>query len=147
MSYAAWGLALMFGSVAIVLSGTTIGGVWDRQLDGFQGGHAVVTVSWMLVCVALLRLGLRGRGDPLVPVRIAVALAIGAVAKLFLFDLATLPDLVRAVAFIVVGVILLVIGTWYARALERVRRGQVPRADVRRTTSGPPTPPTPPPTF
>ena len=45
-----------------------------------------------------------------------------AVAKLFLFDLATLPGLVRALAFIAVGVLLLVIGTWYYRQLDRVRR-------------------------
>ena len=44
-----------------------------------------------------------------------------AVAKLFLFDLAALDGVVRSVAFLVVGLLLLATGSGYARAYERSR--------------------------
>lgn len=71
-------------------------------------------------------MGLRPDRDGSVAVRPALVLAVGAVAKLFLFDLATLPGLVRALAFIVVGVLLMVIGTWHYRQRDRVRRVDPP---------------------
>ena len=43
-------------------------------------------------------------------------MAAAALAKLFLFDLSTLSGLVRVVAFLVVGMLLLLTGTRYARA-------------------------------
>lgn len=122
LSYGAWAAAVAFGSVAVVLAGASLGAATGRGAVGFQTAHALVTVAWLVLCIVLLRLGLRAEADPLVPVRIAIALAVAAVAKLFLFDLATLPGLVRALAFLAVGVLLLVIGTWYARQLERARR-------------------------
>ena len=120
-----WLAAVAFGSVAIVLTGAEIGRLLARPTAGFQGAHAVVTVTWLVLCVVLLRLGLRLNRDGPVAVRLALILAVAAVAKLFLFDLATLPGLVRALAFIAVGVLLLVIGTWYYRQLDRVRRAPV----------------------
>jgi uncharacterized membrane protein len=69
-------------------------------------------------------LGLRPDRDGPAALRVGLVLAIAAVAKLFLFDLATLPGLVRALAFIAVGVLLLATGTWYYRQLERVRRDE-----------------------
>lgn len=122
LSYVTWAASVVFGSVAMVLAGTVIGERVGAPATWFQGAHAVVTVTWLLLCVILLRMGLRRSEGALVPVRLAIALAIAAVAKLFLFDLATLPDLVRAIAFLAVGVLLLVIGTWYNRQLDRVRR-------------------------
>lgn len=122
LTYLTWAAAVVFGSVAVVLAGTVAGGRLGDPAGWFQAAHAVVTVAWLLLCVVLLRQGLRRSVDALVPVRLAIALAVAAVAKLFLFDLATLPDLVRAIAFLAVGVLLLVIGTWYARQLERVRQ-------------------------
>ena len=117
-----WLASAAFGSVAIVLAGAEFGQLLGRPTAGFQAAHALVTVGWLVLCVVLLRLGLRpDRAGP-VAVRLALALAVAAVAKLFLFDLATLPGLVRALAFIAVGVLLLVIGTWYYRQLDRVRR-------------------------
>ncbi len=44
-----------------------------------------------------------------------------AVAKLFLFDLAALGGVVRSVAFLAVGLLLLATGSRYARAYERSR--------------------------
>jgi uncharacterized membrane protein len=122
-----------FGSVAVVLAGATIGGRLDVTTGGFQTAHAVVTVTWLALSVVLLWLGLRER-DALVSVRLAVGLAAAAVLKLFLFDLATLPGLVRALAFLAVGVLLLVIGTWYHRQLDRVRRNPDPPADEKESS-------------
>jgi uncharacterized membrane protein len=118
-----WLASAAFGSVAIVLAGAELGRLLGRSAVGFQTAHALVTVAWLVLCVVLLRLGLRPDRDGPVAVRLALILAVAAVAKLFLFDLATLPGLVRALAFIAVGVLLLVIGTWYYRQLDRVRRG------------------------
>jgi uncharacterized membrane protein len=44
-------------------------------------------------------------------------------AKLFLFDLGTLDGIFRVVAFIVVGLVLLAMGTGYARSLAARRDG------------------------
>ena len=128
LRYFTWLASVAFGSVAIVLAGAEIGRLLARPTAGFQGAHAVVTVTWLVLSVILLRLGLRPDRDGPVAVRLALILAVAAVAKLFLFDLATLPGLVRALAFIAVGVLLLVIGTWYYRQLDRVRRAPVPDA-------------------
>ena len=117
-----WPAAVAFGSAAVVIAGAEIGQLVARPTAGFQAAHAVVTVTWLVLCVVLLRRGLRPGPDGTVAVRPALILAVASVAKLFLFDLATLPGLVRALAFIAVGVLLLVIGTWYYRQLDRVRR-------------------------
>lgn len=136
LSYATWAGAVVFGSVALVLAGTMAGERLGSATAWFQAAHALVTVSWLLLCVVLLRLGLRKDASAMVSVRLAVALAVAAVAKLFLFDLATLPGLVRALAFLAVGVLLLVIGTWYNRQLDRVRRA-APGAAPQEPQTGP----------
>jgi len=133
-----WLASVAFGSVAVVIAGTQIARLLARPTAGFQAAHALVTVTWLVLCVVLLRLGLRPDGDGSVAVRLALVLAVAAVAKLFLFDLATLPGLVRALAFMAVGVLLLVIGTWYYRQLDRVRRGAKAPADLATPTA--PTP-------
>jgi uncharacterized membrane protein len=125
LTYATWAASVVFGTVALILAGTLVGERVGDPERWFQAAHAVVTVSWLLLCVVLLRRGLRRDTHAMVSVRLAIALAVAAVAKLFLFDLATLPDLVRAIAFLAVGVLLLVIGTWYNRQLERVRKTPV----------------------
>ncbi len=53
--------------------------------------------------------------------RTGLLLAGISVAKLFLFDLAALNGLVRSVAFIVMGLLLLATGSRYAKAYERRR--------------------------
>ena len=126
LTYTTWALSIGFGTVALVLAGTIIGERLHATAVWFQAAHAAATVSWLLLCVVLLRLGLRRDADAMVSVRLAIALAVAAVAKLFLFDLATLPGRVRAIAFLAVGVLLLVIGTWYNRQLDRVRKLPAP---------------------
>jgi hypothetical protein len=122
LTYLSWAASVAFGSVAVIIAGSVIGARTGLLVSGFQTAHAIVTVSWLLLAVLLLRLGLRRDADSLVSVRLAIALAGAAVLKLFLFDLSTLPDLVRALAFLVVGVLMLIIGTWYHKQLEKVQR-------------------------
>ncbi|KRQ19017.1 hypothetical protein BKG82_10560 [Mycobacteroides chelonae] len=102
---------LYSGTAAIVLSGTALLG----NNDGFLLGHGVATVSWMALSVALLLAGLRRYRDQSWFTRTGFVLAAMAVAKLFLFDLATLDGIARIGAFIVTGLLLLGGGTLYAR--------------------------------
>lgn len=120
-SWALWLGSIGFASAAVILSGSALGSAMGDTMAGFQVAHALTTLGWLVLCVVLLALGLR-RSQGLTPVRIAILLAIAAVAKLFVFDLAALPGLVRALAFLAVGVLLLGIGTWYSRQLQRVRQ-------------------------
>ncbi len=121
--YASWLAAVIFVSMAMITGGMLIAQrVGVEVSQGFQTAHALVTVAWILASVWLLRRGLRHEQDSAAAVRIAIALSAAAVAKLFFFDLRTLPDLVRALAFLAVGVLMLVIGTWYHKQLERGRR-------------------------
>lgn len=102
---------LYSGTAAIVLSGTALLG----NNDGFLLGHGLATVSWMVVSVTLLLAGLRRYRDQSWFTRAGFVLAAMAVAKLFLFDLATLDGIARIGAFIVTGLLLLGGGTLYAR--------------------------------
>ncbi|MUM19106.1 DUF2339 domain-containing protein [Mycobacterium sp. CBMA271] len=102
---------LYAGTAAVVLSGTALLG----SNDGFLLGHGMATVSWMAVSVALLLAGLRHYRDQSWVTRTGFVLASMAVAKLFLFDLATLDGIARIGAFIVTGLLLLGGGTLYAR--------------------------------
>ncbi|MGW4249696.1 DUF2339 domain-containing protein, partial [Nocardia sp. NPDC004722] len=110
------GIAGLYAVTALTVSL----GVATGNPDGFRAGHGIATVVWMAAATAALLYGLRRLART--PQRAKVALAAGllvtaaALAKLFLFDLATLDGLVRAAAFLVVGVLLLVAGTRYARA-------------------------------
>ncbi|MFE3191283.1 DUF2339 domain-containing protein [Nocardia sp. NPDC059240] len=110
------GIAGLYAVTALTVSL----GVATGNPDGFRAGHGIATVVWMAAATAALLYGLRSLART--PQRAKVALAAGllvtaaALAKLFLFDLATLDGLVRAAAFLVVGVLLLVAGTRYARA-------------------------------
>ena len=53
--------------------------------------------------------------------RLALVLAGLALAKLFLLDLSMLDAIARVGAFLVVGLLLLFVGTRYAKAWERAR--------------------------
>lgn len=118
------GVSMLYsGTAAVVLSGTALLG----DNDGFLLGHGLATVSWMAVSVALLLAGLRRyRGRSWVT-RTGFVLAAMAVAKLFLFDLATLDGVARIGAFIVTGLLLLGGGTLYAR--EYATRSEEPSAE------------------
>ena len=80
---------------------------------GFLAGHVLITLSWVVAAIVLLLRGirvsyLRMAGMVLLPV---------ALAKLFLFDLATLDGFARVVAFLCAGLVLLAAGVRYARLI------------------------------
>lgn len=120
MLYAVWGLSIAMGSLAVVFTGAWIGVQARDPAAGFQGGHTMVTIAWMVLCIVFLRRGLATKRDATVWLRLAQAIAGLAVAKLFLFDLSTLAAIARVGAFLVAGLLLLFVGTRYAKAWERV---------------------------
>jgi hypothetical protein len=118
---AAWVLGLAASTTASVALGTLLGAEAGEPALGFTIGHAVATVTWMLAAAWLLLRGLEHSRDADLTLRTGLVLAGISVAKLFLFDLAALNGLVRSVAFIVMGLLLLATGSRYAKAYERRR--------------------------
>jgi len=114
------GLGVVAASAVLVTLGTVLGGSLGNAMDGFRGSHAVVTVGWIVVAGWLLLTGLRGEAAG-VRRRFGLGLAALAVAKLLLFDLAALPGMARVFAFIVGGIVLIVLAIWYARASDHAR--------------------------
>jgi uncharacterized membrane protein len=91
--------------------------------DHFQQGHVAVSISWVLVGLALVIVSLRGdrRG-----VRIGgIALLFVALAKLFLYDLAFLTAMARAISFITTGSVLLVAALLLQRFAPQVKAALV----------------------
>ena len=84
-------------------------------------GHALATVTWMLAAAWLLLRGLDRAADADLVLRSGLVLNGVSVAKLFVYDLSALSGIVRSVAFIVTGLVLLATGTAYAKAWERRR--------------------------
>lgn len=112
------GLAVYLASVAIVSAFQPGALVFDTGLhvDVRQQGQAVLSAFWSMTGLALLSLGLR---SGVRRVRLAgLALLSVAVAKVFVFDLATLEAEYRVLSFVVVGLLLLA----GAYAYQRVRR-------------------------
>ncbi|QLY30893.1 DUF2339 domain-containing protein [Nocardia huaxiensis] len=122
-------LAGILGLYAVTVLTVSVG-VATGDKDGFLAGHGIATIIWMVTATAALLFGLRRLART--PQQAKVALAGGllvtaaALAKLFLFDLATLDGLVRAAAFLAVGVLLLVAGTRYARAFAEAADRETP---------------------
>ncbi|MGW5920197.1 DUF2339 domain-containing protein [Nocardia fluminea] len=106
---------LYYVLVAAVSSGVSLGGA-----DGFIVGHSVATIVWMVVATGSLFYGLRRLASSPAVAKVCLVsgllVAAAALAKLFLFDLATLSGLIRVAAFLAVGILLLLTGTRYARA-------------------------------
>lgn len=117
----AWVLALGASATALAAAGTLIGGQLGDPALGFTIGQAVATVTWMLGAAWLLLRGLERSADADLTLRTGLVLAGVSVAKLFLYDLSSLSGIVRSVAFIAVGLLLLAMGSRYARAYERAR--------------------------
>ena len=117
----AWVLALGASTTVFVALGTLLGAEAGDTALGFTIGHAVATVTWMLAAAWLLLMGLERSRDADLTLRTGLVLAGISVAKLFLFDLAAMSGLVRSIAFIVIGLLLLAIGSRYAKAYEHSR--------------------------
>ena len=93
--------------------------------SGFVAGHAVVTVSWVVVALVLLARGVRRPA-----LRVAgLVLVAAAVAKLVLFDLVALDGLARVGAFLGAGLLLLAAGTRYARLVAEAETAATPEPE------------------
>lgn len=113
-----WGgaaaVALYAATTLLVTAGVFAGGVGS----GFFAGHMAATICWIATAATLFGYAARrGREQRSLPIGGGLALVAAAMAKLFLFDLGTLDGIFRVVVFIVVGLILLGMGTGYARRL------------------------------
>ncbi|HNQ08552.1 MAG TPA: DUF2339 domain-containing protein, partial [Tetrasphaera sp.] len=114
-------IALAGTSAAVISLAVVAGDAMDRPAGGFVVGHGLATLLWAAGAAYLLMHGLRRGRDAAIALRAGLMLAAAAVAKLVLFDLATLDGIVRITAFIGAGLALLAMGTGYAKALERAR--------------------------
>lgn len=102
------GVVLLYGSASTIMALVLI--VRDDR-TGFLTGHILITLSWVGAAIYLLLRGVR-----LTHLRVAGMVLIAvALAKLFLFDLATLDGFARVVAFLCAGLVLLAAGVRYAR--------------------------------
>ncbi|MFC8044873.1 DUF2339 domain-containing protein [Nocardia sp. NPDC057353] len=112
-------MAALVALYAVTVTTVSIG-VATGAADGFVAGHSAATILWMAGATAALFYGLRllttAPGAAKIALVSGLLVTAAALAKLFLFDLATLDGLVRVLAFLVVGVLLLLAGTRYARA-------------------------------
>ncbi|WP_336671241.1 DUF2339 domain-containing protein [Tsukamurella sp. USMM236] len=110
------GVAALGAATALLANlGWALGGA-----EGARWGHGVATVAWITTGAYLL---LQRRHDWGTAGNVAgLALIGGAVAKLFLFDLAALDGAVRVIAFLLVGITLLGVGAAYAARSDRARR-------------------------
>jgi len=124
-TYLSWTVSTAMGSVAVIHLATWIGAGVGNAAAGFQAGQAIVTVAWMVLCIVFLRRGLAATDDFDVWLHLALAIAALAVAKLFLLDLGMLDPIARVGAFLAVGLLLLLVGTRYARAWERAHGSDV----------------------
>ncbi|WJG12332.1 DUF2339 domain-containing protein [Gordonia sp. Swx-4] len=118
VAYAAAGVVVVYAVTAISVNA----GVLFAGADGFLGGHVVATTCWVVLAGAALAFARRHTGNErTAAVTGGLVLVAAAMAKLFLFDLATLDGIFRVLVFIVTGLILLGLGAWYARALQGER--------------------------
>jgi uncharacterized membrane protein len=106
------GLALLYGTASATMAACLL--VNDAR-SGFLTGHILITLGWAVAAIALLLRGVRE-----MHLRIAgMVLVAVSLAKLLLFDLATLDGFARVIAFLCAGLILLAAGSAYARLLTK----------------------------
>jgi Predicted membrane protein (DUF2339) len=93
-------------------------GLADVETD-FQRGHSAVSAFWGVIGLATLYVGLTRE---LRTLRLAGFGLFGlALAKLFLYDLANLSSITRALSFLAVGAVLLLAGFFYQRLTAEIR--------------------------
>lgn len=114
--------AFVTASTTVVAVGTWLGSLGDETRAGFYGGHAVATALWTALAAVLITVVARRSRDRGLVVRMGLGLIAVAMAKLFLFDLSFLSGLFRVVAFVVSGVIVLLVGIAYSRTMEDAER-------------------------
>ncbi len=121
LAYAAGAAALWTFSAAILGAGQLLldhpspAAVHDR----FQQGHVLVSMGWALVGLALVIVSLRGDRRRL---RVGgIALLFVALGKLFLYDLAYLDAMARAISFIASGTVLLLAALLLQRFAPHVK--------------------------
>ena len=118
----------LLGSAGAVTSvGFLLGRAVGSATSIHQASSVVVTVGWALASVVVLRQPLRSSDHSAGWIRLGLGLGAAATGKLFLIDLALLPGLARGIAFLLVGLLLLVLGISYAKAYERAL-GEPPTA-------------------
>lgn len=114
-----WMVASVAGLYAVTTTTVSLG-VATGTPNGFLIGHSAATILWMAAATVALLFGLRELAGAPAVAKLALGSGLlvtaAALAKLFLFDLATLDGLLRVAAFLVVGILLLLAGTRYARA-------------------------------
>ena len=94
-------------------------GVAASVHDHFQQGHMLVSIGWVMVGLALVVASLRGDRRSLRAGGIALLFA--ALGKIFLYDLAFLTAMARAVSFIVTGSVLLLAALLLQRFAPQVK--------------------------
>lgn len=107
-----WVAAALVSVYAVTVFSVTAGVLIGGPEKGFLAGHMAATICWIGLAAGLFAIRQRAGG---------LVLTSAAMAKLFLFDLGTLDGIFRVVAFIVVGLVLLAMGTRYARSLAARR--------------------------
>ncbi len=122
-------LAIVLGLVGASAAVDSVGVLLGRNVHDVHAGYviasATVTVLWALASVLALWTPLR-RGAGAGWVTLGLCLAGAATAKLFLIDLAVLSGIERGLAFLGVGLLLLVLGVGYAKAYDRARTAVKP---------------------
>jgi uncharacterized membrane protein len=112
--YGAWviGLALFYAASLSILELAEAVGAAGVSKD-FQHGQTVVSAVWGVLGLIALYVGLRRRSRA---IRLGGFALFGvSLAKLFLYDLAALNSITRALSFLAVGALLLLGGFFYQR--------------------------------
>ncbi|MEB3368135.1 DUF2339 domain-containing protein [Saccharopolyspora mangrovi] len=118
--WASAALALLYGTASATMAACLL---VSESRGAFLTGHILITLCWVIFAIALLLRGVRVRH-----LRIGgLVLTAVSLAKLLLFDLATLDGFARVIAFLCAGLILLTAGVGYARLLSRPSAERPPR--------------------
>ncbi|HET9324171.1 MAG TPA: DUF2339 domain-containing protein [Gaiellaceae bacterium] len=119
--YAAVGTAVLalYAASLVILGAFEWAGPADVETD-FQRGHSAVSAFWGIVGLLTLYVGLT---RDLRALRIAGFALFGiALAKIFLYDLANLSSVTRALSFLAVGAVLLLAGFFYQRLTATAKK-------------------------
>lgn len=123
----AWVVASLAGLYYVLVTAVSLGVALGTE-DGFIIGHSLATIIWMIAATTALFYGLRRLTTAPATAKVylvsGLLVAAAALAKLFLFDLATLSGIIRVAAFLAVGILLLLTGTRYARAFADSTPGE-----------------------